>query len=376
MNDILLTLKPWYPSISAFLFFTVVRYIYKNFFIRLLRRLNNKVSFGYGEYFLNAFETPINIALFIIAFYAAINLSPLASVHDFSFTDRILRTIIVTNFFWGLYNLIDTTHGVFFDLLERFGIQTDEAIANILATVFRIIIIMLGFVTVAREWNYDISAFIASLSIGSLAVAFAAKDALANVFGSMIILLDKPFKIGDWIKANGIEGIVESVSFRSTCIRTFPQELVYIPNSLLSNTPITNYTLRERRRIDFTLGLTYGTTAAQIEEFIFKLKNYLEDLTLIDENDVRVHFVTYNSSSLDIRVVCYAKTGKHLEYLNIMQEINLHILELLEEVGVSCAFPSTSLYFETPLQENVTEQPAKAQSEADKPKDNSTSANC
>ena len=357
MNDILLTLKPWYPSISAFLFFTVVRYIYKNFFIRLLRRLNNKVSFGYGEYFLNAFETPINIALFIIAFYAAINLSPLASVHDFSFTDRILRTIIVTNFFWGLYNLIDTTHGVFFDLLERFGIQTDEAIANILATVFRIIII-------------------ASLSIGSLAVAFAAKDALANVFGSMIILLDKPFKIGDWIKANGIEGIVESVSFRSTCIRTFPQELVYIPNSLLSNTPITNYTLRERRRIDFTLGLTYGTTAAQIEEFIFKLKNYLEDLTLIDENDVRVHFVTYNSSSLDIRVVCYAKTGKHLEYLNIMQEINLHTLELLEEVGVSCAFPSTSLYFETPLQENVTEQPAKAQSEADKPKDNSTSANC
>ena len=300
----------------------------------------------------------------------------MASVHDFSFTDRILRTIIVTNFFWGLYNLIDTTHGVFFDLLERFGIQTDEAITNILATVFRIIIIMLGFVTVAREWNYDISAFIASLSIGSLAVAFAAKDALANVFGSMIILLDKPFKIGDWIKANGIEGIVESVSFRSTCIRTFPQELVYIPNSLLSNTPITNYTLRERRRIDFTLGLTYGTTAAQIEEFIFKLKNYLEDLTLIDENDVRVHFVTYNSSSLDIRVVCYAKTGKHLEYLNIMQEINLHTLELLEEVGVSCAFPSTSLYFETPLQENVTEQPAKAQSEADKPKDNSTSANC
>ena len=293
MNDILLTLKPWYPSISAFLFFTVVRYIYKNFFIRLLRRLNNKVSFSYGEDFLNAFETPINIALFIIAFYAAINLSPLASIHDVSFTDRILRTIIV-----------------------------------------------------------------------------------ANVFGSMIILLDKPFKIGDWIKANGIEGIVESVSFRSTCIRTFPQELVYIPNSLLSNTPITNYTLRERRRIDFTLGLTYGTTAAQIEEFIFKLKNYLEDLTLIDENDVRVHFLTYNSSSLDIRVVCYAKTGKHLEYLNIMQEINLHTLELLEEVGVSCAFPSTSLYFETPLQENVTEQPVNAHAEADKPKDNSTSARC
>ena len=351
MNDILLTLKPWYPSISAFLFFTVVRYIYKNFFIRLLRRLNNKVSFGYGEYFLNAFETPINIALFIIAFYAAINLSPLASVHDFSFTDRILRTIIVTNFFWGLYNLIDTTHGVFFDLLERFGIQTDEAIANILATVFRIIIIMLGFVTVAREWNYDISAFIASLSIGSLAVAFAAKDALANVFGSMIILLDKPFKIGDWIKANGIEGIVESVSFRSTCIRTFPQELVYVPNSLLSNTPITNFTMREKRRIDFTLGLTYSSTASQIEELVAKLKEYLASNNKLYQDDIRVHFVNYNDSSLDVRITCYARTGNQREYLDVLQEINLRIMGILEEVGVSCAFPSTSVYFENALED-------------------------
>lgn len=359
MNDILATLQPWYPSIGAFCFFTFIRYIYKNFIIRLLRHLNNKVSFAYGEDFLNAFETPINIALFIFAFYSAINLSPLAAQHDLKFTDRILRTIIVTNFFWGLYNLIDTTHGVFFDLLEKFGIQTDEAIANILATVFRLIIVMLGFVTVAREWNYDISAFIASLSIGSLAVAFAAKDALANVFGSMIILLDKPFKIGDWVKANGVEGIVESVSFRSTCIRTFPQELVYIPNSLLSNTPITNYTLRERRRIDFTLGLTYDTTAIQLEQFIFKMKAYLESHQQIDGNDVRVHFINYNDSSLDVRVTCYALTGKQVEYLNILQEINLHTLEIMEEVGVSCAFPSTSLYFETPLQEKVTAEPVK-----------------
>lgn len=353
MNDILTMLQPWYSSMGAFCFFTIIRYIYKNFVIRMLRHLNNKVSFAYGEDFLNAFETPINIALFIFAFYFAINLSPLAAQHDLSFTDRILRTIIVTNFFWGLYNLIDTTHGIFFDLLAKFGIQTDEAIANIMATVFRMIIVMLGFVTVAREWNYDISAFIASLSIGSLAVAFAAKDALANVFGSMIILLDKPFKVGDWVKANGVEGIVESVSFRSTCIRTFPQELVYIPNSLLSNTPITNYTLRERRRIDFTLGLTYDTTAIQLEQFVFKMKEYLESNAVIDGNDVRVHFVNYNDSSLDVRVTCYALTGKQVEYLNILQEINLHTLEIMEEVGVSCAFPSTSLYFATPLHEKV-----------------------
>ena len=240
-------------------------------------------------------------------------------------------------------------------MLGKFGIQTDAAIAGIIATVFRMLIVMLGFVTVAREWNYDISAFIASLSIGSLAVAFAAKDALANVFGSMIILLDNPFRVGDWIMANGIEGIVEKVSFRSTCIRTFPQELVYIPNSLLSNTPITNFTLREKRRVNFTLGLTYDSTAAQIEKLIASIKKYLDSHPMIDSNDIRVHFVKYNDSSLDVQVTCYALTGNHVEYLNILQEINLQTLALIEAAGVSCAFPSTSVYFETPLREKVDE---------------------
>lgn len=376
LNDMFLIVKPWLPSLGAFCFFTFLRYVYKHFLLKLLHRITNIISFKNGEDLIDAFQHPINVFLYVAGFYAAMNLAPLDTNYWLTFLDRLMRSTIVLCFFWGCYNVSDTTHGIMMDVLAKAGIRPEDSLSNICSTAMRLVIIVLCFVTVAKEWNYDISGFIASLSIGSLAVAFAAKDALANVFGSLVILLDRPFKVGDWVLANGIEGIVEKISFRSTCIRTFPQELVYIPNSLLSNTPITNYTLRERRRIDFTLGLTYGTTAAQIEEFIFKLKNYLEDLTLIDENDVRVHFVTYNSSSLDIRVVCYAKTGKHLEYLNIMQEINLHTLELLEEVGVSCAFPSTSLYFETPLQENVTEQPAKAQSEADKPKDNSTSANC
>ena len=89
------------------------------------------------------------------------------------------------------------------------------------------------------------------------------------------------------------------------------------------------------------------------------MKAYLESHQQIDGNDVRVHFINYNDSSLDVRVTCYALTGKQVEYLNILQEINLHTLEIMEEVGVSCAFPSTSLYFETPLQEKVTAEPVK-----------------
>lgn len=260
-----------------------------------------------------------------------------------------MRSSIVMSFFWGLYNMSDTTHGIMLDILEYAGIRSEEALSNIFSTILRLIIVILGFVTIAREWNYDISGFIASLSIGSVAIAFAAKDALANVFGSLIIVLDKPFKIGDWVVANGIEGIVEKVSFRSTCVRTFTQELVYVPNSLLSNTAITNYTLRQKRRLDFTLGLTYNTTEAQMQEFTSRLKAYLESHPGIFEDDVRVHFLAYGASSLDVRVTCYARTGNHVEFLGITQEVNLYALKLADEIGVGYAFPSTSVYFENTL---------------------------
>ena len=349
LNDMFLIVKPWLPSLGAFCFFTFLRYVYKHFLLKLLHRITNIISFKNGEDLIDAFQHPINVFLYVVGFYAAINLAPLDTNYWLTFLDRLIRSTIVLCFFWGCYNVSDTTHGIMMDVLAKAGIRPEDSLSNICSTALRLVIIVLCFVTVAKEWNYDISGFIASLSIGSLAVAFAAKDALANVFGSLVILLDRPFKVGDWVLANCIEGIVEKVSFRSTCIRTFPQELVYVPNSLLSNTPITNFTMREKRRIDFTLGLTYSSTAQQLEELVAKLKDYLAHNEHLYDDDIRVHFVNYNNSSLDVRITCYARTGNQREYLDILQEINLKIMGILEDVGVSCAFPSQSVYFENAL---------------------------
>ena len=247
----------------------------------------------------------------------------------------------------------DTTHGLMVEVLGRFGIRSEESVSSIISTMLRILIVLLGFVTIAKEWNYDISGFVASLGIGSLAVAFAAKDALANVFGSLIIILDKPFQIGDWIMANGIEGTVEKITFRSTCVRTFPQELVYIPNSLLSNTPITNFTRREKRRIDFVIGLTYDTTHSQMVHIVDEIRKYLDRLDDVYSDTISVNFVGYGDSSLNVRIICYTKTGVHSEYLLILEKINLQLMQIIEDCGVSCAFPSTSVYFANTLQQEI-----------------------
>ena len=169
------------------------------------------------------------------------------------------------------------------------------------------------------------------------------------MFGSFVIILDKPFKVGDWISANGVEGTVEKISFRSTCIRTFPQELVYVPNSLLSNTPIINYTKREKRRLEFLLGVTYDTTHDQMQKLVADIRSYLQSSNLVYNDNVMVYFRDYADSSLNIVVICYTKASDTDGYLAAREQINLDIMKILEVNGASCAFPSTSVYFETPL---------------------------
>ena len=256
MEQIIEILTPWAKPFLVFCGFMLIRYLYRTVILRFLQLLNNKMSFEYGGDILDAFAKPIHIFLFILGVYAALNCSPITFVTDHPAIDKFLRSSFIIAIFWGIYNISDITHGIALKILTRAEINIEDSLANILSTMFRILIVVIATLMIAKEWNYDMSGLLASLSIGSLALAFAAKDALANVFGSFVIIVDKPFKVGDWISANGVEGTVEKITFRSTCIRTFPQELVYVPNSLLSNTPIINYTKREKRRIEFLLGVT------------------------------------------------------------------------------------------------------------------------
>lgn len=355
-----LILQPWFRPFLAFTIFTLIRYFYRGVLLRVLHRFNNKTSFEAGEDLINAFEKPIHFFLFVFAIYAALNTSPLTFIADHPSIDQLLRSFFIICFIWGFYNLSDTTHGIAMRMLLKAGVEFDLALSNIISTTLRIFLVILGFVMIAKEWNYDITGFIASLSIGSLAVALAAKDSLANVFGSLVIIIDKPFVIGDWISANGIEGTVEKITFRSTCLRTFPQELVYIPNSLLSNTPITNFSKREKRRLDFVLGLTYDTTYQQMEKFVGRLREYLLNHDGVYDEGITVNFQDFGGSSLDIRVICYTKTSAYASFMDVRQQINIDIMKMLEEENLGCAFPSTSLYFETPLVQKTDSQPFSA----------------
>ena len=346
----------WRASVLTCGAILLFRVCYRFFILRLAAYLKHRYHYDFIDSFVKAFNHPIQTFLWILAFYSFIVLSPLNPFSQHPAFDKILRSSLIICLIWGVYNLCDAGHGLIMQLLKRSSLHIDETLAEMLSALAHMICVMFGIVLVANEWDYDITAFVASLGIGAMAIAFAAKDSLANIFGSLVIITERPFVIGDWISANNVEGIVESITFRSTCIRTFYQELVYVPNNLLSNTPIINYTQRQKYRIQFMLGLTYSTTREQMQEVCQQIRSLCERLDEIYNDGIDVNFFEFGDSSLNIRIVCYAKAPNNSVYLRAREKFNLEVMKILEENGVSCAFPSRSVYFETPIPEAVPAQ--------------------
>ena len=354
----------WRASILTCALILVFRICYRSFILKLTTHLKERYHYDYIDSFAKAFNHPIQAFLWILAFYSFIVLSPLNPLSQHPVFDKILRSSLIICLIGGVYNLCDAGHGLIMQLLKRSNQHIDETIGELISALAHMLCIMLGVVMVAKEWDYDITAFIASLGIGAMAIAFAAKDSLANVFGSIVIITERPFVVGDWISANNVEGIVEKVSFRSTCIRTFYQELVYVPNNLLSNTPIINYTQRQKYRIQFLLGVTYSTTREQLQNVCQQIRQLCEQMDDIYSEGFDVNFFEFGDSSLNIRIVCYAKVPENTQnyalknsmYHKIRERFNLEVMRILEENGVSCAFPSRSIYFETPIPEAVKEK--------------------
>lgn len=351
----------WRASILTCALILIFRICYRSFILKLTTHLKERYHYDYIDSFAKAFNHPIQAFLWILAFYSFIVLSPLNPFSQHPAFDKILRSSLIICLIGGVYNLCDAGHGLIMQLLKRSNQHIDETIGELISALAHMLCIMLGVVMVAKEWDYDITAFIASLGIGAMAIAFAAKDSLANVFGSIVIITERPFVVGDWISANNVEGIVEKVSFRSTCIRTFYQELVYVPNNLLSNTPIINYTQRQKYRIQFLLGVTYSTTREQLQNVCQQIRQLCEQMDDIYSEGFDVNFFEFGDSSLNIRIVCYAKVPENTQnyalknsmYHKIREKFNLEVMRILEENGVSCAFPSRSIYFETPIPEAV-----------------------
>jgi MscS family membrane protein len=200
----------------------------------------------------------------------------------------------------------------------------------------------------ADELGFPAYSVLAGLGVGGLAVALAAKDSLANLLGSMLIMFEKPFRVGHYIRLSGTEGTVEDVGFRSTRIRTQDNSLISIPNDSVINTTVDNLSLRPKRRQRFTVGVTYDTKLATLEAFVEGIRKLILDHPLADTDNIQVSFNNLADSSLEILVIFHLMVTDFPSELKGRHEILVRLMDLAERMGVSFAFPTRTLLIEGP----------------------------
>lgn len=334
-------------AIGIFLLFLLFRKIFTKYIFKFLIKVASKRNGKFVPHVLLSFEKPFQWLFVIIGFYFSIKYYPYLNHLNPMFL-KIIKSAIIFVISWGLFHLSSTSSQLFRTINEKTQIHIDEILIPFLSRTLQFVIAAISLTVILQVFDYNISGLITGLGIGGLAISLAARDALANLFGGIIIITEKPFTIGDWIKTPSVEGTVEDISFRSTKVRTFAQALVTVPNATLSNEPITNWSKMGKRQITFHLSLAYDTPKEKIEHVVQKIRDLLRNHPEIHQETIFVNVESYTDFGFDVLLYFFTKTTNWGEYLNVREEINLKILEILEEAEVEIAMPAQILYTETP----------------------------
>ncbi len=246
--------------------------------------------------------------------------------------------------------------GVAQDWAAKSESKLDDQLIPLLRQATQILVAVIGGLYIADAVGIDVWKLAAGVGIGGLAFALAAQDTVANVFGSVNIFVDRPFQIGDWVIIGDVEGVVEEVGFRSTRVRTFYNSVVTIPNSQITNANVDNMGLRNRRRIKLVIGLTYDTPPDKVQAYVEGVRAILAAHPNV-QRTYEVHLYNFGASAIEILVYYHVVVpGWHEELVTRSQNL-LEFMRLAERLGVSFAFPSTSVYIESTPEHPLPHKP-------------------
>ena len=260
--------------------------------------------------------------------------------------DKGFYLAVICSIFWTILRSVEFIGVKLKDRAAQTESKVDDGLipfaidlTKVLVYIFALIIIL------GNVFNVNITALVAGLGVGGVAIALASKESIENLLGSFTIFFDKPFAVGDVITLGGVTGKVEKVGFRSTRIRTFDKSIVTVPNKNVINTELDNLGVRPVRRVKFNIGLTYDTTIEQIKNIVNDIQKLVDDHPMTNE-DGRVRFLSFGASSLDIMVLYYVNSPEWENLIDTQQKINYSIIEIVNKHNSEFAFPSTSLYIE------------------------------
>ncbi len=331
--------------IVAIIMILILRRIITLLIVRPMRTVASRTSSDFDNTIIDEILGPLRIAVVGLALIITVNVFNFgAEVQQIA--ETLARTLMIGAGFYALikvFNIVSLRP----ELFKRItGLTVPSRLLPFLNTVVKYLIIALGAIFILQELNFDVAALIASLGVVGIGISLASQDTVANVFGFAAIVTDNPFEVGDFIKTPDVSGVIETVGMRSTRVRQLDQALVTVPNNLLSNAVVLNWSRLEKRRLNFTIGLTYSSTSEQLRALVHHIRELLANTEDVDPDSIVVHFVEFGASSLDILIICQILLPDWGEFTARKEEIFFEIMEIVEKLGLGFAFPSQSVYIE------------------------------
>ncbi len=316
-----------------------------NFVVNRLKIIVKKTGNKIDDTLFNSLIPPCKfLPLVIVFFILSLNFDQNTNLgFYFLKINNSFATIFV---FWFMHQLL-IPFSIFFYKLEK---TLSKALVEWIINSLKYLIIFLGVAALLETWGIKVGPVIAGLGLLGVAVALGAQDLFKNLISGIMILMEKRFQIGDVIKVPGhTEGVVEQIGFRSTLIRKFDSTPITIPNYIFAEAPILNYTNRNYRRVNWTIGLEYSSTLDQIKKLTDSISSYInksENFIVSKDYKSFVRLEKFNDSSIDILIYCFTSTNEWEVFLKIKEQLAIQVKEEVEKQGLNFAFPSQSIYIE------------------------------
>tara|TARA_B100001063_G_scaffold73029_1_gene67199 strand:+ start:50 stop:1096 length:1047 start_codon:yes stop_codon:yes gene_type:complete len=346
MNEFLTKLTDIGLNTAPILGFTLLAVILSRTVVfKSLMAFANTSQSTHDDAFVISLKKPLTLIPLGIGIYAFVNALPLEETYN-AYATLFVQSYFYLAVFWSIANSIDP-------LRDFVGEKYDFLSTTLRAWIFRAIkfvAYLVGIVSVLELWGIDAASIIAGLGLFSVALALGAQNFFKNLIGGLLIIGEKRFKQGDWINVEGVaEGEVEKIDFRSTLIRRFDKAPVFVPNSVLSDSEIINFSAMPFRRLMFNVGLIYQTTPETILAIRKDIETYIannDDLANADEATTTIRVTQFNDSSIDMLVYCFTRSTKWHDFCVAREQLILEIMKIVKKNGSDFAYPTSTIHIE------------------------------
>jgi MscS family membrane protein len=323
--------------VASFIIAKLIYWIFGNLIKKIATRTKSRID----DILVDTFQQPIVFGLTIFGLWYGIRQLMFPDNIN-QWINNVYHVLIVITITWLVARLVDAIlREYLIPLAEKSDSDMDDQLIPVVRKGLRAGIWILGIIVALNNAGYDVAALIAGLGIGGLALALAAKETIANIFGGITVFTDKPFKINDRIKIDGFDGTIIEIGIRVTRLKTLEGRIVTIPNSKFTGGMVENVSLEPSRKVVLNMGLVYDTPIIKMEKAMELLKEIAADNANLDEGTV-VGFNNFGDSSLGIIFVYFIK--KEADILVTQSEINLAIMKQFEEHGLEMAYPTRTVY--------------------------------